>query len=176
MSEITKPSKSGKYLDGETWDALKAAGVSEQELQADQPFGPMVFSYTRKQAIEDGVLVDLTADGETKLLCKEAGFKLPVAMTATAFHDTVLAGTTEHDGEFTFPSGQSTKGRLWDVLTVLFFTIRAANRNGDTDRVYFKVDVDVNGDGKHETVKLWCQCGPGDGGEPVLTVMLEGED
>jgi hypothetical protein len=168
---------SGKFLDTETWDALKAAGYSEQELQADQPLGPIIFSYTRKQAIEDGVLVDLSADGETKQLVHEAGFKLPIAMTATAFHDTVLAGTTETpDGEFVFPSGQSTKGRLWDVLMVLRFAIRAANRQGNTDQVHFKVSVDVEGDGKHRTVALWCQCGPGDDGDPVLTVMLEGED
>ena len=172
-----KPSPSGKYLDSETWDALRAAGVPEAELEQDQPFGPMIFSYTRKQAIEDGVLVDLTADGETKLLCQEAGFKLPIAMTATAFHDTVLAGTTENaDGEFIFPAGQSTKGRLWDVLMVLHYSIRAANRRGDTDRVHFKVSVDEHGDGKHKTVCLWCQIGPGDSGEPVLTLMLEGED
>jgi len=36
--------------------------------------------------------------------------------------------------------------------------------------------VDTNGDGKHETVKLWSLIGPGDDGEPVLTLMLEGED
>lgn len=174
MSE-TKPSKSGKYLDTEAWDAMKAAGFSEEEMQADQPMGPMVFSYTRAQAIEDGVLVDLTADGETKLLCREAGFKLPIAMTTTAFTETVLAGTTETpDGEFVFPSSQSGKGRLWDVLMVLRYSIRSIP-DGE-DRVNFEVDVDTNGDGKHKTVKLWCLCGPGDDGEAVLTIMLEGED
>ena len=169
-----QPSKSGKYLTTEEWDAFKAAGVTEEELQADQPFGPMISCYTRAQAIEDGVLVDLTADGETKQLVREAGFGVPVAMTSTAFTETVLAGTTEtQDGEFIFPSGQSLKGRLWDVLMVMRFAARA-NRN--TDRVYFAVDVDTNGDGKHKTVKLWSLIGPGDDGEPVLTVMLEGED
>jgi len=88
-----------------------------------------------------------------------------------------LAGTTETpDGEFVFPAGQSTKGRLWDVLMVLRYTIRAANRRESTDRVHFKVNVDERGDGKTKTVALWCQVGPGDQGEPVLTVMLEGED
>jgi hypothetical protein len=172
-----KPSPSGKLLNQDIWDALRKAGVPEVELEADQPFGPVIFSYTRKQAIEDGVLVDLTADGETKLLCHEAGFKLPMAMTATAFAETVLAGTTETpDGEFVFPAGQSTKGRLWDVLMVLRYAIRAASRKGDTDRVDFEVAVDERGDGKTTTVKLWCHIGPGDEGEPVLTLMLEGED
>ena len=88
--------------------------------------------------------------------------------------DTVLVGTTENDaGEFTFPSGQSTKGRLWDVLTMLRFAIRS---HRDTDRVDFKVAVEVKGDGKHETVCLWALIGPGDTASPVLTIMLETED
>ena len=178
MSKANDNAKgAGKFLDKDTWEAMNAAGFSEAELQADQPFGPIIFSYTRKQAIEDGVLVDLSSDGETKTLVSDAGFTLPIAMTATAFHDTVLAGTTETPGgEFVFPTGQSTKGRLWDVLMVLRYAIRAANRQGSTDRVQFKVNVDERGDGQVQTVALWCQCGPGDEGEPVLTVMLEGED
>lgn len=177
MCETNKPSKSGHPIDLDLEDALRAIGFTPAEIDAGTPQGVVIFKYTRKQAIEDGVLVDLMADGETKQLCHEAGFTLPIAMTATAFHDTVLAGTTETpEGEFVFPSGQSGKGRLWDVLQLLRFAIRAANRKGDTDRAYFKVDVDEHGDGKHTTVKLWCQCGPGDDGEPVLTVMLEGED
>ena len=98
MSNEIKPSDSGKYLNSETWDALKAAGITEQELEADQPFGPMISSYTRAEAIEDGVLVDLSADAETKLLVQEAGFRVPIAMTVEAFMETVLAGTTEQPG------------------------------------------------------------------------------
>lgn len=42
------------------------------------------------------------------------------------------------------------------------------------DRVFFDVSV---WDGKrHNTVKLWCHCGPGDDAEAVLTIMLLGED
>jgi hypothetical protein len=32
------------------------------------------------------------------------------------------------------------------------------------------------GDGRHELVKLWALCSPGDDARPVLTIMLEGED
>jgi hypothetical protein len=194
MCENIKPSNSNYPIDVDMEEALKASGFKQQEITglpegvtafvgstppADpKPANPgegfeAVSTYSRKQAIEDGVLVDLTADGETKLLCQEAGFKLPIAMTAAAFHDTVLAGTTEHDGEFAFPSGQSTKGRLWDVLTLLRFAIRS---HRDTDRVHFKVSVDVKGDGKHETVCLWALIGPGDTAAPVLTIMLQTED
>jgi hypothetical protein len=174
MSNTPKPSRSGHPIDIDLEEALRAVGFTPSEISEGTPDGVVVFKYSRKDAIEDGVLVDLTADAETKLLVQEAGFKLPVAMTTTAFHDTVLVGTTENEsGEFIFPSGQSTKGRLWDVLMVLRFTVRA---HRDTDRVDFKVAVDAHGDGKHTTVKLWALIGPGDDGKPVLTIMLEGED
>ena len=52
----------------------------------------------------------------------------------------------------------------------------ACGRAGSTDRVNFQVLVDVQGDGQHELVKLWAQCGPGDDARPVITIMLEGED
>ena len=41
----------------------------------------VIHRYTRAQAIEDGVLVDLTAQART------CGFTVPVAMTATLFAD-----------------------------------------------------------------------------------------
>jgi len=169
-SNSTRPSKAGKFLDTDTWDALKAAGFSEGELQADQPFGPVIFAYTRADAIRDGVLVDLMQPATVGLV-REAGFRLPIAMTATAFAETVCP---IDDDRFEYPVGQSLNGRLWDVLMVLRFAIRAANRRGDTDRVHFKVSV-FDGQ-KSNTVRLWCQCGPGDDAEPVLTIMLEGED
>jgi len=125
----------------------------------------VVFRYTRKQAIADGVLVDLMQP-ETESLVKEAGFKWPIAITASAFSAAVcpLGGT--------FPEGQDLKGRLWDVLRNLWLAVRL--RGHHSDRVEFKVLV---WDGqRHQTVRLWSLCGPGDQGEPVLTVMLEGED
>ncbi len=43
---------------------------------SDNIFGDVIYSYSRAQAIEDEVLFDVT-DG-----AKEAGFKIPTAMTA----------------------------------------------------------------------------------------------
>ncbi len=122
----------------------------------------VIHAYTRAQAIADGVLVDLSKEP----MCREAGFKLPIAMTATAFSQAV-GGL---DGE-PLPSGQDQKGRLWDVLMVMRFE---AGRHRETDR--FNFDVLVWDGKKHNTVHLWCHIGPGDQGEPVLTVMLQGED
>ena len=125
----------------------------------------VVFRYTRKQAIADGVLVDLMQP-ETASLVREAGFKWPVAMTAGAFSETVcpIGGAV--------PEGQDLNGRLWDVLRNLWLAVRL--RGHRSDRVSFQVLV---WDGqRRQTVRLWSLCGPGDQGEPVLTVMLEGED
>lgn len=112
-------------------------------------------------------------EAKTKSLLDGAGFKLHTVMTAAAFHETVMVGTTEDEkGEFTFPPGQSLKGRLWDVLMTLRMGI--VHLPPGEDRVNFQVIVF---DGKNMVrVKLWALVGPGDDGEPVLTIMLEGED
>ncbi len=47
-------------------------------------FGPPISVYTRRQAIEDGILVDCTQD-ELGRDAEEAGMRYPIAMTATAF-------------------------------------------------------------------------------------------
>ena len=47
-------------------------------------FGPVIFAYTRAQAIEDGILVDVS---ET---AREAGFRIPVAVTRTVW-DRIVA-------------------------------------------------------------------------------------
>lgn len=142
-------------------------------------FGKPIHVYTRAQAIEDGMLVDLTraTDDKGQLLCHQAGFKVPVTITRAAWAKTIEAGGTwkrEGDGErLELPGGQSLTGRLWDVLWLLRL---ACNQASGTDRVHFKVLVDVHGDGHHEQVKLWALCGPGDDVRPVMTIMLEGED
>ena len=145
----------------------------------DNFWGEPIRACTRAQAIADGVLVDLTTatDDRGHRLCHQAGFKVPVAITRTAWAKTVEAGGTwkQHgdDEILLLKGGQSLTGRLWDVLWMLAVAGRQA---GQTDRVHFQVLVDVHGDGRHETVKLWAHCGPGDDAKPVITIMVEGED
>ena len=125
----------------------------------------LIYRYTRKQAIEDGMLVDLMQPGIAELV-REAGIKFPVAMTSTAYSECIMPASG------VLPQGQDVNGRLWDVLMLLRFGIKKLPPQ--EDRVFFKVGV---WDGaKHVEVKLWALCGPGDEGEPVITVMLEGED
>ena len=75
----------------------------------------LIYSYSRAQAVSDGVLLYVTD------LAKEAGFRFPVALTSAAWADCVAwrAGSRSN--------GQSEAGRLWDVLT----TARLAIRNAD---------------------------------------------
>lgn len=142
-------------------------------------WGEPVFRYTRAQAITDGVLLDLTTatDDRSQLLCKQTGFKVPVAITRAAWARTVEAGGSwKRDGEgqvLVLPGGQSLTGRLWDVL---FMLRSACDKSASCDQLHFQVLVDVYGDGRHQLVKLWALCGPGDDAAPVITIMLEGED
>ena len=145
----------------------------------DDFWGEPIYSYTRAQAIADGVHVDLTTatDDKGQLLCHQAGFKMPIAITRTAWAKAVEAGGSwKPDGEgevLELQGGQSLTGRLWDVL----WTLRAAcDRAGNADRVDFQILLDVHANGHLETVRLWALCGPGDNAGPVITIMLEGED
>jgi hypothetical protein len=133
---------------------------------AGSPFAdaPVIFSYTRAQAIEDGVLVDLTD------WAKETGFRIPVACTSTVWHQYVVPP------EGTRAFGQSERGRGHDLLWMLYNAIRATKRNGEADdRLFYKV-IFLQAPHRQETATLKAVCGPGDHGEPVLTIMLPEED
>ena len=78
----------------------------------------VIYAYTRAQALDDGILVDATA------LAKEAGFKWPVAVTTRLWHGYIVPALD------LVPDGQSINGRLWDLLTVLHYTI--LNSKDDT--------------------------------------------
>jgi hypothetical protein len=125
----------------------------------DPFFGPVIYSYTRTQAIADGVLVDVT---ET---AKEANFKLPVAITEAL--ENRLTPTWADQG-----LGQEYEGRLWDVLWLAAFTIKLADRG--TDTVNFTValqEADAKSGGPQTTeLHIRAVCGPGDEGEPVITI------
>jgi hypothetical protein len=126
----------------------------------------IVFRYSRKQAMRDGVLVDCT-NADFGDLCRQLGIRVNVAMTSGAWASTI-GGIDEP-----LPPGQSIEGRLWDVLYAWRYAVSL--RGADSDRVDFKVSV-LKDDGKREIVNLWSLIGPGDEGEPVITIMLQGED
>lgn len=125
-----------------------------------------VYTYTRAQALADGVLADASA------LAREAGFKIPVALTAAAWADCVAwsAADTERTGV-----PQDETGRLWDVLWMASCAARR-HRDANADRVPFEVLRVPRGRRRATRCALVLHIGPGDGGEPVLTIMLPGED
>ena len=120
----------------------------------------VIYSYSRAQAIADCVLVDVTEQA------KAIGFRIPTVVTATLYQGYV-APPAGLEGE-----GQSVTGRLHDLLTLALF---AAKRAVNSDRVYFKVSF-LMSPGRLETVEVIAQIGPGDQGEPVLTIMLPEDD
>lgn len=143
------------------------------EKDAENFAGPPISTYTRAQAIEDGVLVDLM-QAETVGAVREAGFRVPVAMTAAAFSQTVMP----IDGS-PLPEGQDLQGRLWDVLWMLKLAIRRSDnpllRPGPASEVRFSLLVNRRLR-RHDRVELKALYGPGDNREPVITIMLPDED
>ena len=125
------------------------------EQSAEAFFGEVISTYTRAQGIEDGVLIDAGS------MASEAGFNWPVALTSAVW---------EHQVH------QDQSGRLWDVLYMASHAIRTAKESGD--RLLFQL-YRVARDG-HSTeavlVTLKLIVGPGDAGEPVITILQPHED
>jgi hypothetical protein len=116
--------------------------------------------YTRQQAIEDGVLIDVT---ET---ATEAGFRYPVAVTASVWADIV---PEKQAAQY----GQDLAGRLWDVV----YMCRLAAKATSGPQLAFKVILrDGPGPVSKYTRKYKAICGPGDNSEPVITIMKPDED
>jgi hypothetical protein len=126
-------------------------------------FGEPISVYTRAQALTDGLLVEAGA------LAREAGFVVPVVLTRAAWVSCVA-----------WPAGaggsQSESGRLWDVLHLARIAVQQAE--GVRDRLVFRVwrVPAAMPAARPEPVDLVVCIGPGDAGEPVITVLLQGED
>ncbi|HAN9603837.1 TPA: hypothetical protein IGQ72_003055 [Escherichia coli] len=126
----------------------------------------VISAYTRAQGIADAVLVDVT---ET---AREAGFRIPVALTRAAWVDCVE--WTEAD-EARKATTQDEAGRLWDVVWMAHLAARTA---GNVERCLFDLyRVPREGRGNRpRRVSLAMHIGPGDNAEPVITIMQPNED
>ncbi|MFO0888321.1 MAG: DUF6573 family protein [Isosphaeraceae bacterium] len=151
------------YLD----DVEEEAGAEDGEgpTGGEDPgdlFGPVIFAYTRKQAIADGELLDVT---ET---AKEAGFKVPVALTRAVWAEYVRVPEGVE--------GQDEAGRLWDVLCMCRFGV-ARGEDRDASEVLFQLHVrNDDRDGEPPLVTLKAVCGPDDDARPAVTIMQVEED
>lgn len=129
-------------------------------------FGDMIYGYSREQALNDGVLVSLDPK-----LCHEAGFKFPIAVSDH------LWGVINPGNLETMP-GQSITGRVWDLLWMFKLAISDPKNKG-SDRLFYKLILLCRGDGcpaRLEEFNILAVCGPGDSGEPVLTLMFPEDD
>ena len=127
-------------------------------------FGELIYSYTRAQAVADGVLVDVSDTA------REAGFRIPVALTRSAFEDCVAWSESDSHNQIY----QDESGRLWDML----WMASLAARKGNGTRMGYTLHR-VSRDGRNlrpKATRLDLVIGPGDDGEPVITIMFPGED
>jgi hypothetical protein len=123
----------------------------------------VVHTYTRREALDDGVLMDAGS------AAREAGFKVPVALTAKTWATCVGWGSDEK-------VPQDEDGRLWDVVWMASLAARTAARRGDSGRVGFQVLVVPRGCRRPRLTQLALLIGPGDQGECVATIMAPDED
>jgi hypothetical protein len=126
----------------------------------------IIHSYTRAQAIEDGVLVAVP-----EAVVREAGFGCPVALTAAAWADCVTWTAEDAKGKPRYLQDEA--GRLWDVLWMTRFAVGHCREIRATVRLH---RIPRPGCGSRREVTLVAATGPGDDGEQVITIMQPGED
>ena len=139
---------------------------TEDTARAAEIFGELVYSYSRAQALADGYLVNVSRTA------REAGFRVPVALTRAAWEDCVAWSEADSDRKH-WPQDEA--GRLWDVLSMARFYLRVATRRDpDCDRAQV-VLVRVPREGSDcnaRHVTLTAVIGRGDDAEPVITIGL----
>lgn len=130
------------------------------ETEQESVFDNIIYAYTRAQAIEDGVLVDLTtlSPSDTRL------YKWPVACTSAVF--SLIEDIVPHDKDGFFEIAKVGPW-IWDLC---WMSIKNITRKFSDSEHLFKVIIG----NKAHTLK--CSCSPGDTGEPVITIMMEDED
>lgn len=115
---------------------------------------PVIHTYTRRQALEDGFLIDVSE-------AARLFFKHPVAFTDQAFFEAISG----------YCRGTNTPKdtRLSFVLSFLRDAIATKKRDHST-RVYVSLPT-ADPEGAGYFLPLIVDCGPGDDPEPVITVM-----
>lgn len=117
-------------------------------------FGEVISSYSRAQALEDGVLSDLNQ----WIPVKESGYKYPVSCTSAVFAAIQEAVESR--------AGQDYKGVVWDIL---WMSKKGVTKRWETGALFV-----VRIGRCTRTLKI--ECGPGDDAAPVLTIMFPEED
>ena len=126
----------------------------------DDFWGEPIYEYSRRQAIIDGVLVDVT------IMAREAGIKYPTAVTRRVWDELVVPDEDSRQ------EGQSEPGRMWDICFMLRMTIQTGESGNE---VKFPVTIVAAGSRRTKVI-LKSICGPDDDGAPCITIMFEDED
>lgn len=128
----------------------------------DETFGPVIFAYTRANAIADGVLFDVT------LVSRHlAGTNAPVAITCAARAE--LNEAAAKSGPMNDASERSAAA-LCFALVKMGEAIRKPDAANSCE-AHFSVKLPGA-----DPVNLYAVSGPGDTPAPVITIMREGED
>ena len=111
----------------------------------DEFWGEPISIYTREQAIEDGVLVDVSDWAGSGANGMMGGVCVPVAMTRSLWNLVDLDADDQAPWRrLARQRGESTRGRAHDLLWMARLT---AARNGGTDRMGFGVLMTTAGKG-----------------------------
>ena len=126
------------------------------------PFGEVIYSYTRAQAVLDGFQIEVSKTAT------EAGIRFPVFITRGVYETCVAVppGVT----------GQDEAGRLWDVLWLLRFAIIRSQPG--TSRLTVALYVRNSDTHPPRLTKLIATAGALDIDDPApaITVLLPDED
>ena len=128
--------------------------------QLEDFFGEVIYSYTREQAIADGVLVDVSGTAS------EYGFKVPVAITSAVWQDCIDWNNN------TQSMYQDESGRLQDILWMCYLAAQKTKGN----QCFFTVYRISKGAAEPTAIQLKSIVSGGDDGKPVLTIMMPEED
>ena len=124
-----------------------------ETMTTENLFGETIYSYSRAQAIDDGVLADLSHVDSIR-----QHWKHPFACTSAVW--AII-------GEALQRPDQDSSGICHDISTMAKLAIRSSR---DAELILFTVIIT----GKEHAMKL--HIGPGDTAAPVLTLMLPYED
>ncbi len=168
--EFEERARADKAASGGKKPDLEA--IKEEMRNTEHPLadGPVIDVYTRAEAIKDGVLIDISE------AAGEAGIVYPAAITQAVWDGYIVPPEA-------VASYQDINGRLWDLLTMFTNMARAMKQESeaqgspkDTAQIMrFKTLFEM-APGKKELIEFKAVCGPGDTAEPMLTIMLPGED
>ena len=114
----------------------------------------IIFSYTWDDAIADGTFIRV--DDIDNQMTNEAGFKWPIAVTASLYHKYIRPSKDTDE-----------KGRMWDILNMFRYTIHNQD-NKNRSRCDFIVKLG------RKNVTLWAtvEARTPQNPEPVITIML----